>query len=75
MSEDQILDEFKKGKPLKDIVKKKTMEIERKIIEEALMQNNFNITKTSQKLGLSRKGLQLKIKELGIQLSFDIKNE
>jgi two-component system response regulator AtoC len=47
-------------------VKRQTQAVEREIIERALAQNDGNITKTAEKLGLSRKGLQLKLKELGI---------
>ncbi|MBI2604840.1 MAG: sigma-54-dependent Fis family transcriptional regulator [Deltaproteobacteria bacterium] len=62
----RILEEFRAGKPFKDIVKSQTQTIERQIIEQALEQNAGNITKTAVRLGLSRKGLQLKLKELGM---------
>ena len=62
----KIIDAYQSGKPFKDIVKHHTMHIEKQIIEEALQETDGNITKTAEKLGLSRKGLQLKLKELGM---------
>ncbi|MGE4233410.1 MAG: sigma-54-dependent transcriptional regulator [Bacteriovoracia bacterium] len=53
----------------KDFVKRKTQSVEREIIEYALEANDRNITRTAQRLGLSRKGLQLKLKELGLTKS------
>lgn len=50
----------------KDIVRKKTQTLERELIAEALKTTSGNITHAAERLGLSRKGLQLKIKELGI---------
>lgn len=60
------LQAYQSGESFKDIVKRQTQQVEREIIERALAQNDGNITKTAEKLGLSRKGLQLKLKELGI---------
>lgn len=51
----------------KDIVKRQTQALERGLIEKALEENSGNVTRTAEKLGLSRKGLQLKLKELGIR--------
>lgn len=51
----------------KEIVRRQTQATERNLIEEALEETNGNVTRTAEKLGLSRKGLQLKIKELGIK--------
>ncbi len=62
----ETLKAYESGKPLKDIIKEQTQSVEREIIEQALSQNDGNITKTAQRLGLSRKGLQLKLKELNI---------
>lgn len=61
-----FVQEYQSGESFKDIVKRQTQAVEREIIEKALAQNEGNITKTAEKLGLSRKGLQLKLKELGI---------
>ncbi len=55
----------------KEIVRKQTQSVERDLIEKALEETNGNVTKTAEKLGLSRKGLQLKMKELGIKRDLD----
>ncbi|MCM2322190.1 MAG: sigma-54 dependent transcriptional regulator [Oligoflexia bacterium] len=52
---------------LKEIVKRQTQSIERDLIEKALEETGGNVTRAAERLGLSRKGLQLKIKELGIK--------
>lgn len=57
---------FYDGVSFKDAVRKQTQAIEREIIERALGENEGNITRTAERLGLSRKGLQLKLKELGV---------
>ncbi len=51
----------------KETVRRKTQETERELIERALDEVSGNVTRTAEKLGLSRKGLQLKMKELGIK--------
>ena len=51
----------------KETVRRKTQETERNLIERALDETDGNVTRTAEKLGLSRKGLQLKMKELGIK--------
>ena len=51
----------------KEIVRKQTQSVERELIEKALEETNGNITRAAEKLGLSRKGLQLKLKELGVK--------
>lgn len=52
---------------LKQIVRRQTQSLERNLIEKALEETNGNVTRAAEKLGLSRKGLQLKIKELGLK--------
>ena len=52
---------------LKEKVKDVTRKIEKKAIEEALTETQHNVTQAARLLNLSRKGLQLKIKELGIR--------
>jgi two-component system response regulator AtoC len=52
---------------LKEIVKKQTQSLERDLIEHALEETSGNVTRAAEKLGLSRKGLQLKMKELAIK--------
>jgi two-component system response regulator AtoC len=56
---------------LKEIVKKQTQSLERDLIERALEETGSNVTRAAEKLGLSRKGLQLKMKELGIKRGED----
>ena len=51
----------------KDLVKRRTQSVERDLIEKALVETGGNVTRAAEKLGLSRKGLQLKIKELGLR--------
>jgi DNA-binding NtrC family response regulator len=53
--------------PFKEIVKSRTQELERALIEQALEATSGNVTRAAERLGLSRKGLQIKMKELGIQ--------
>jgi DNA-binding NtrC family response regulator len=52
---------------LKNLVKDATRRIEKKVIEEALEETHHNITQAARKLDISRKGLQLKMKELGLR--------
>ncbi|MBN1960155.1 MAG: sigma-54-dependent Fis family transcriptional regulator [Deltaproteobacteria bacterium] len=52
---------------MKDIVKQATVEIERDLIVKALDETNGNVTKAAAILGISRKGLQNKMKELGLR--------
>ncbi len=56
---------------LKQIVRRKTQALERDLIEKALEEMGGNVTHTAEKLRLSRKGLQLKMKELGLKRSFE----
>jgi DNA-binding NtrC family response regulator len=53
--------------PFKEIVKSRTQELERALIEQALEATSGNVTRAAERLGLSRKGLQIKMKELGVQ--------
>ena len=55
------------GGSLKELVKDATRRIEKKAIEEALIETQNNVTQAARKLNISRKGLQLKMKELGIR--------
>ncbi len=56
---------------LRQIVRKQTQSLERNLIDKALEETAGNVTRAAEKLGLSRKGLQLKMKELGIRRPFD----
>jgi DNA-binding NtrC family response regulator len=55
----------------KEKVRLRTQEVERALIEEALAKNQGNVTRTAEALGLSRKGLQIKMKELGLRRGDD----
>ena len=52
---------------MKDIVRKATMEIEHDLILKALEETGGNVTHAARKLKISRKSLQIKMKELGIR--------
>jgi two-component system response regulator AtoC len=52
--------------PFKERIRRQTQAMERELIEKALNEEGWNVTRTAESLGLSRKGLQLKMKELGI---------
>ena len=43
-----------------------TAELERRLIQEALDRNRNNLSRTAVELGLSRRGLRLKLGQLGI---------
>lgn len=51
----------------REIVRRQTQSLEKDLIEKALDEMDGNITRTAEHLGISRKGLQLKMKELGIR--------
>lgn len=48
---------------LKDAV----AELERRVIAEALERNRYNLTRTAGEVGLSRRGLRLKLAQLGLE--------
>ena len=52
---------------LKDIVKQATAELERDLIMQALDQTGGNVTRAARLLKISRKSLQIKMKELGLR--------
>ncbi len=52
--------------PLRDRVRQATRQLEREAILEALERTAGNVTRAARDLGLSRRGLQLKMKELEI---------
>jgi DNA-binding NtrC family response regulator len=55
--------------PLKEAVREGKAKIEKHLITRALRQTGNNVTKTSQLLGISRKSLQIKMKELELRES------
>jgi len=48
-------------------LKEATAVLERELIQEALVRNRNNLSRTAIDLGLSRRGLRLKLEQLGIQ--------
>lgn len=58
-------------KTFKQIIRRQTQALERELIEKALEETSGNVTRSAEKLGLSRKGLQLKMKELGLKRQLD----
>ncbi len=53
---------------LKQKVRDVTRAVEKQAIEDALIAHEQNVTRTAKALNISRKGLQLKMKELGLRL-------
>ncbi len=54
---------------LKKLVREETSKLERDLIVRTLNEAGWNVTRTAERLGLSRKGLQVKMKELEIRKS------
>ncbi len=52
---------------LKEQVREATSKLERDLINRALLETNGNVTHAARLLKISRKGLQLKMKELGLR--------
>ena len=75
---------LEKEASMKDIVRQATVEIEKDLIARALEETSGNVTHAAKKLKISRKSLQLKMKEMGLRdkspeeetnLTDDSKNE
>lgn len=56
-----VADSSTPGKSFKDIIKSRTAEIEKQMIARVLDECEGNVSKAASQLGLSRKGLQLKM--------------
>lgn len=54
-------------KSLKDVVKLETKRVEKNMIRRALEETGGNVTRAAKLLGISRKGLQIKMKELDLR--------
>ena len=52
---------------LKDIVRAETSRVERELIIKALEETGGNVTQAARLLKISRKSLQMKMKELGLR--------
>lgn len=63
------LSEGQESARFREIVRRQTQNLEKELIEKALEEMDGNVTRTAEHLGISRKGLQLKMKELGIKHS------
>ena len=57
------------GMSLKDLVKRKTFRVEKAAIERALKETHGNVTRAAKHLQISRKSLQLKMKEYELRES------
>ena len=55
------------GAGLKDVVRESTEGIERRLIQQALEQTGGNVTQAAKVLQISRKSMQIKMKELGLR--------
>ena len=56
------------GVSLRDIGKKASMRAEKEAIEKMLLSTGNNVSKSAKLLGVSRRGLQLKMREFGMNL-------
>ena len=64
---DTLKDEPLSQGNLKDIVKVRAKQVERSIIMEALEDEQWNVTHAAKRLGISRKGLQMKMKDYALR--------
>jgi two-component system response regulator AtoC len=55
------------GASMKDIVRHAQAELEKTLISRALEETNGNVTRAAKRLQISRKSLQVKMKELGLR--------
>ena len=62
-----ILPQEDEGKTLKDIVRAETERVERDLIIQALDETAGNVTQAAKRLGISRKSMQMKMKEFGLR--------
>jgi DNA-binding NtrC family response regulator len=64
---DEMVDSLNEEGGLKEAVREATQRIERELILRALSQTGYNVTHTARLLKISRKSLQIKMKELGLR--------
>ncbi len=55
------------GAPMKEIVRRAQAELERELIARALEETGHNVTRAAKRLQISRKSLQVKMKDLGLR--------
>ncbi|MCA9677243.1 MAG: hypothetical protein KC464_19620, partial [Myxococcales bacterium] len=63
----EVAPELSSDTSLKDIVRAETERIERDLIARALSETGGNVTQAAKLLKISRKSLQMKMKELGLR--------
>jgi DNA-binding NtrC family response regulator len=59
------------GFDLKEAVRAGSRMVEEALIREALQQTQYNVTRSARLLGISRRSLQSKMKELGLRMAAD----
>jgi two-component system response regulator AtoC len=64
---EELIDGTSLSDGLKERVKAATLRLERELIDRALRETHGNVTHAARLLKISRKGLQLKMKELGLR--------
>lgn len=67
MSQPQTLSSRPPATSLKEIVRQETERVEREMIQRALSETQGNVTQAARHLGISRKSLQIKMKELKLR--------
>ena len=55
------------GASMKEIVRQAQAELERELISRALEETGGNVTRSAKRLQISRKSLQVKMKDLGLR--------
>ena len=59
------------GASMKEIVRQAQAELEKELITRALEETGGNVTRAAKRLQISRKSLQVKMKELGLRGDVD----
>ncbi len=67
----ELLDGGAAARGLKEVVREAKARLERAIISQALEHTGGNVTRAARLLKLSRKGLQIKMRELGLREGFE----
>ncbi|ACG73199.1 two component, sigma54 specific, transcriptional regulator, Fis family [Anaeromyxobacter sp. K] len=63
------------GASMKEIVRQAQAELERELITRALEETGGNVTRAAKRLQISRKSLQVKMKELGLRGAVDVEDD
>jgi DNA-binding NtrC family response regulator len=67
ISDDELDDNHETSGSLKDAVRAETARVERELIVKALDETGGNVTQAARLLKISRKSLQMKMKEFGLR--------